>query len=111
MMRACTDGLKIPFPALIKSLTVISFKGIDLPLQVVGLMSTEELLQEFFLQLSLVPDGPWLSELSQILDLSLRVKGKAFNLSKSMSNAPSLNVMQTSSKSRICVYEFSFSIP
>ena len=59
MMRACTDGLKIPFPALIKSLTVMSCKGIDFPLQVVGLMSTEELFQELCLQLSPVPDDPW----------------------------------------------------
>ena len=59
MMRACTDGLKIPFPALIKSFTVMSCKGVDLPFQVFGIMSTEELLQEFRLQLSSVPDGPW----------------------------------------------------
>ena len=59
MVRACTDGFKIPFPALIKPFTVMSCKGVDLPLQVVGLMSTEELLQEFRLQLGPVPDGPW----------------------------------------------------
>ena len=59
MTRACTDGLQISFPALIKSFTVMSYKGVDLPLQVVGLMSTEEILQEFHLQLGLVPDGPW----------------------------------------------------
>ena len=59
MVRACIDGFKIPIPTLIKSFTVMSCKGVDLPLQVVGLMSTEELLQEFRLQLSLVPDGPW----------------------------------------------------
>ena len=78
MMRACADGLKISFPTLIKYLTVMSYKGIDLPLKVVGLMSTEELLQEFRLQLSPVPSGPWLNELSQILALSLSVNGKAF---------------------------------
>ena len=59
MVWARIDGLEIPFPALIKSFTVMSCKGVDLPLQVVGLMSTEELLQEFRLQLSPVPDGPW----------------------------------------------------
>ena len=100
MVRAGTDGLHIPFPALIKSLTVMSCKGVDLPLQIVGLVGIEELL----VVLSL-------SELSQILALSLRVKGKAFSLSKSISNAPSLKVVQTSSKSRMCVYGFSYSIP
>ena len=44
MVRACTDGFKIPFPTLIKPFTVMSCKGVDLPLQVVGLMSIEELL-------------------------------------------------------------------
>ena len=58
MVWARIDGLKIHFLALIKSFTVMSCKGVDLPLQVVGLMSTEELLQEFRLQLSPVPDGP-----------------------------------------------------
>ena len=59
MMRAWTDGFKISFPALIKFLTVMSCKGVDLPLEIVGLMGTEELLQKFRLQLSSVPDGPW----------------------------------------------------
>ena len=53
------DGFKIPFPALIKSFTVMSCKGVDLPFQIVGLMGTEEFFQKFRLQLSLVPDGPW----------------------------------------------------
>ena len=53
------DGFKIPFPSLIKSFTVMSCKGVDLPLQIVGLMGTEELLQKFRLQLSPVPNGPW----------------------------------------------------
>ena len=52
-------GLQISFPLLIKSFTVMSCKGVDLPLKVVGLMSNGELLQEFRLQLSPVPDGPW----------------------------------------------------
>ena len=59
MMKACTDGFQISLPALIKSFTVMSCKGVDHPLQVVGLMVTEELLQKFRLQLDLVPDGPW----------------------------------------------------
>ena len=59
MVWACIDGLKIPFPALIKSLTVMSYKGINFPLQIVGLMGTEELLQKFRLQLGPVPDGHW----------------------------------------------------
>ena len=45
-----------------------------------------------------------LNELSHILALSLRVNGNAFSLSKSMSIMPSLKVVQTSSKSLICVY-------
>ena len=53
------DGFKISFPSLIKFLTVMSCKGVDFPLEIVGLMGTEELLQKFRLQLSLVPDGPW----------------------------------------------------
>ena len=57
MVWACIDGLQISFPTLIKSF--ISCKGVDLPLQVVGLMSTEELLQKFRLQHGSVPDGPW----------------------------------------------------
>ena len=44
MVRAGTDGLHIPFPALIKFLTVMSCKGVDLPRQIVTLMGTEELL-------------------------------------------------------------------
>ena len=59
MVWACIDGFKIPFPALIKSFTVMCCKGVDFPLQIVGLMGTEELLQKFCLQLSPVPDGPW----------------------------------------------------
>ena len=59
MVWAGIYGLQISFPALIKSFTVMSCKGVDLPLQVVGLMSTEELLQKFRLQLGSVPDGPW----------------------------------------------------
>ena len=37
-----------------------------------------------------------LSELSHILDLSLRVNGNAFNFNKSISVAPPLKVMYTS---------------
>ena len=59
MVRACTDSFKIPFPALIESLIVMSCKGVDFSLQIVGLMGTEELLQKFCMQLCLVPDGPW----------------------------------------------------
>ena len=59
MVMACTDSFKIPFPALIKSLTVMSCKGINFCLQIVGLMGTEELLQKLSLQLCPVPDGPW----------------------------------------------------
>ena len=59
MVRVGTDGPRIPFSALIKFLTVMSCKGADLPLQIVGLVCTEELLQKFFLQLCPVPDGPW----------------------------------------------------
>ena len=59
MVWACIDGFKIPFLALIESFTVMSCKGVDLPLQIVGLMGTEELLQKFRLQLNPVPDGPW----------------------------------------------------
>ena len=59
MVRACIDGFKIPFPTLIKSLTVMSCKGINFPLQIVGLMGTEKFLQKFRLQLCPVPDGPW----------------------------------------------------
>ena len=59
MVRACTDGFKIRFPALIKIFTVMSCKAVDLPLQIVGLVCTEELLQKFYLQLCLVLDGPW----------------------------------------------------
>ena len=59
MVRACTDGFKIPFPALIKIFTVMSCKDVDLPLQIVGLVCTEELLQKFCLQLCPVLDGPW----------------------------------------------------
>ena len=59
MVRAGTDGLHIPFPALIKFFTVMSCKGVDLPLQIVGFVGTEELLQKFSLQLCPVPDGPW----------------------------------------------------
>ena len=59
MVWACIDGFKIPFPALIKFFTVMSCKGVDLPLQIVGLVCTEELLQKFCLQLCPVPDGPW----------------------------------------------------
>ena len=50
-----------------------------------------------------------LKELSQILALSFRVKGKAFNFINSILVAPSLKVMQTSSSSLMCVYGFSFS--
>ena len=60
MVSARIDGLHISFPALIKSLTVMGCKGVDLPLQVVGLMSTKELFQKFRLLLSPVPYGPWL---------------------------------------------------
>ena len=59
MVWACIDGFKIPFLALIKFFTVMSCKGVDLPLQIVGLMCIEELLQKFCLQLCPVPDGPW----------------------------------------------------
>ena len=59
MVGACIDGFKIPFPALIKPLTVMSCKGVDFPLQIVSLVGTEELLQKFRLQLCPVHDGPW----------------------------------------------------
>ena len=47
MVWAHIDGFKISFPALIKFLTVMSCKGVDLPLEIVGRMGTEELLQKF----------------------------------------------------------------
>ena len=59
MVGAGIYGLQISFPPVIKSFTVMSCKDVDLPLQVVCLMSSEELLKEFRLQLNLVPDGPW----------------------------------------------------
>ena len=59
MVGACIDGFKIPFPSLIKFFTVMSCKGVDLPLQIVGLVCIGELLQKFFLELCSVPDGPW----------------------------------------------------
>ena len=49
-----------------------------------------------------------LSELSHILALSLRVNGNALNFNNSISVTPSLKVMHTSSKSRMCVYGFHF---
>ena len=109
MVRAGTDGLHIPFPALIKVFTVMSYKGVDLPLQIGCLWA----LKNFFKNSSyssaqfLMVLG--LSEQSQILALSLRVKGKAFNFNSSISVAPSLKVVQTSSKSWIvCVWIFIF---
>ena len=59
MVWTCIDGFKIPFPALIKIFIVMSCKGVDLPLLIVGLVCTEELLQKNFLELYLIPDGPW----------------------------------------------------
>ena len=59
MVWACIDGFKIPFPALIKFFTVMSCKGVDLPLRIIGLVCAEELFQKFYLQLYPVPDGPW----------------------------------------------------
>ena len=59
MVWSCIDGFKIPFPTLIKFFIVMSCKGVDLPLQIVGLVGTKELLQKFCLQLCPVPDGPW----------------------------------------------------
>ena len=59
MVWACIDGFKIPFLALIKIFTVMSCKGVDLPLQIVGLVGIEELLQKLCLRLCPVPDGPW----------------------------------------------------
>ena len=44
MVRADTDGFKIPFLALIKFFVVMGCKGLDLPLQIVGLVGIEELL-------------------------------------------------------------------
>ena len=49
MVWACIDGFKIPFLALIKIFTVMSCKGVDLPLRIIGLVCTEELLQKFCL--------------------------------------------------------------
>ena len=59
MVWACIDGFKISFPALIKIFTVMSCKGVDLPLRIIGLVCIEELLQKFCLQLYPVPNGPW----------------------------------------------------
>ena len=59
MVRACTDGFKIPFLALIKFFTVMSCKGVDLPLQIVGLVGTKELLQKFCLQLCPISNSSW----------------------------------------------------
>ena len=36
MVRTGTDGLQIPFLALVKLLIVMGCKGIDLPFQIVG---------------------------------------------------------------------------
>ena len=112
MMWTSTDGLYEPLPALVELLVVEGSESVNLSLQIVGLVSTEEF---FFLNSAcmsaqiLMVLG--LSELSYILALSLRVNGHAFNFNKSMSIVPSLKVMHTSSKSLICVYGFSFSIP
>ena len=42
MMWTSTDGLPEPHPALIESLIVMGSKCVDLPLQIVGLVSTKE---------------------------------------------------------------------
>ena len=44
MMWTSTDGLHEPLLALVESLIVIGSKCVDLPLQIVGLVSTEEFL-------------------------------------------------------------------
>ena len=111
MVRTGTDGLQIPFPVLVKFLIVMGCKGIDLPFQIVGPVHEKNFFRnsacisvKFRIVLGL-------RDLSKILALSLRVKGKAFNFSSSISFVPSLKVVQTSLKSLMCVYGFSFSIP
>ena len=42
VMWTCTDGLHEPLPALIEPLIVMGSKHVDLPLQIVGLVSIEE---------------------------------------------------------------------
>ena len=49
-----------------------------------------------------------LSELSQILALSLNVKGKAFILNKSISNAASLNIVQIPQNPEYACMDFRF---
>ena len=52
-----------------------------------------------------------LKEYNQIYALSLSEKGKNFNLTMLVTSARLLNVATTSSNSRICMYELSFSNP
>ena len=86
-------------------------KRVDLRLQIVGLVSTEEFFKNSACSSAQLLMVLGLSELSHILALSLRVNGSAFNFIKSISVTPSLKVMHTSSKSSMWVYGFSFSIP
>ena len=58
MMWISTDGLHEPLPAMVEPLIVMGRKGVDLPLQIVGLVGTEELFLKLCLQLCPTSNGP-----------------------------------------------------
>ena len=104
MVRTVVDGFQISLPTLVKLLIVIGCIGICCLFRVLVLCVLKNFLRNsacIFVQFLIVLG---LRELSQILALSSKVKGKAFNFSNSISIAPSLKVVQTSSKAQMYVY-------
>ena len=111
MVRTGIEGLWVPFLTLIEFLIFLGCKGVNLPLQIIGFMDAEEFLQnsacisaQFIMVLGL-------RELSHILALSFKVRGKNFSLIRSTLELSSLKVLHTSLNSRMCEYGFSLSIP
>ena len=110
MVRTGTEGFQVSFPTFVELFIFVGYESVDLPLQTVGSVCRKKIKNSacISVQFRMVLG---LRELSQIMALSFKVRGKNVSLIKSTLVASSLKVLQTSSKSRICEYGFLLSIP
>ena len=57
MVRAGINGLQVSFPTMVEFLIFLGCEGVNFPLQTIGFMGSEELLQKFCLHISPIPNS------------------------------------------------------
>ena len=102
MVRTCIDGFQVPCPAMVEFLIFMGCKGVNLPLQTISSMGVEEFFKNLACMSAQFLMVLGLRELSQILALSFRVRGKNFSLVKFTLETSSLKVLHTFSNFRMC---------